>query len=157
MKIWQYLPKLSSNEKGSSFLTHSVWDFTCPDTFDFSHLARVVTGPGAVANEAETKKVTKYSQLSATYFFVPVAIETTRALGVEAADFVREVGRRIAAASLPTDEQRATDFLLQRLSVAVQRGNVACVLGCANDGTDSDFIHSNFILIFMLLNGVLNT
>ena len=39
---------------------------------------------------------------------------------------VREVGRRIA---LETGEPRSTDFLLQRLSVAVQRGNCASVLG----------------------------
>ena len=35
---------------------------------------------------------------------------------MEVADFLREVGRRIAVA---TDEPRATDFLLQRLSLAV--------------------------------------
>ena len=37
---------------------------------------------------------------------------------------LREVGRRVAA---ETGEPRSTDYLLQRLSVAVQRGNCASV------------------------------
>ena len=39
---------------------------------------------------------------------------------------LREVGHRVAA---ETGEPRSTDYLLQRLSVAVQRGNCASVLG----------------------------
>ena len=42
---------------------------------------------------------------------------------------MREVGRRIA---LETGEPRSTDFLLQRLSVAVQRGNCASVWGASD-------------------------
>ena len=39
-----------------------------------------------------------------------------------------------------TQDTRSTMFLLQRLSVAVQRGNAACVLGTvAEDGSLSDF------------------
>jgi hypothetical protein len=41
-------------------------------------------------------------------------------------DFIKEVGRRIAAVN---HEPRSTVFLRQRLSVAVQRGNAYCVLG----------------------------
>ena len=41
-------------------------------------------------------------------------------------ELVREIGRRIA---METGEPRSTDFLLQRLSVAVQRRNCASVLG----------------------------
>ena len=44
-------------------------------------------------------------------------------------ELVREVGRRIA---METGEPRSTDFLLQLLSVAVQRGNCASVLGGMN-------------------------
>ena len=47
-------------------------------------------------------------------------------MGPRSLDLVREVGRRIA---METGEPRSTDFLLQRLSVAVQRGNCASVLG----------------------------
>ena len=40
--------------------------------------------------------------------------------------FLRDLGRRIA---LESGEPRSTDYLLQRLSVAVQRGNAASVQG----------------------------
>jgi len=107
-----------------------VWDFTCPDTFAASHLNRAVTGAGADTTEAEAKKKLKYSRLSATYRFRPVAMESAGAVGEDAADFLQELGRRIAAV---TGEPRSTEFLLQRLSVAVQRGNAACVLGACSD------------------------
>ena len=53
-----------------------VWDFTCLDTLAASHLNRAVLGSGVVANDAESRKSTKYSSLSALYRFIPIAIET---------------------------------------------------------------------------------
>ena len=111
-----------------------VWDFTCPDTFAQSHLNTAVSGPGAVASEAEDRKRQKYASLSATYYFVPVAVETMGALGEDAADFIHQLGRRITAV---TGETRATEFLLQRLSVAIQRGNAASVLGTVEAKADN--------------------
>jgi len=113
-----------------------VWDFTCPDTFAASHLNRAVTCAGAVATEAEEKKKQKYCNLSATYCFIPVAVESAGAFGQDATEFLQELGRRIAAA---TGDPRATEFLFQRLSVAVQRGNAACVLGTCTDSCSDDF------------------
>jgi len=101
-----------------------VWDFTCPDTLAASHLDRAVSGPGAVATEAEARKRSKYSSLAATYYFVPVAVETLGALGQEAAQFISDLGRRITAT---TGQPRSVAFLFQRLSVAIQRGNAASV------------------------------
>jgi hypothetical protein len=103
-----------------------IWDFTCPDTLAQSHLNVAVSGPGIVANEAEAKKRHKYTSLTATYIFVPIAVETMGALGEEADDFIHKLGRRVASVS---GEKRATEFLLQRLSVAIQRGNAASVMG----------------------------
>ena len=54
-----------------------VWDCTCVDTFAGSHLAKSATGAGSIANEAEDRKQRKYSGLSATYRFEPIAIETS--------------------------------------------------------------------------------
>lgn len=110
-----------------------VWDFTCPDTLAPSHLDTAVSGPGVVASEAENKKSLKYSSLSATYSFIPVAVETMGALGDEATDFFHQLGRRIATV---TGERRAAEFLLQRISVAVQRGNAASVLGTVDSAAD---------------------
>ena len=103
-----------------------AWDFTCPDTLAPSHLDTAVNGPGLVATEAERKKRSKYACLTPTYHFIPVAVETFGALGEDAGDFVKALGKRISAV---TGEKRSTEFLLQRLSVAIQRGNASCVLG----------------------------
>ena len=110
-----------------------VWDFTCPDTFAPSHLNTAVSSPGAVACEAEDRKRQKYAGLAASYCFIPIAVETMGALGEEAVDFIRDLGRRLA---IVTGEKRATEFLLQRLSVAIQRGNSAAVQGTVNCDID---------------------
>jgi hypothetical protein len=103
-----------------------VWDFTCPDTLAASHLNHAVLRPGAVATDAENRKSAKYRSLAAFYSFTPIAVETLGALGDEASNFFSDLGHRIAAV---TAEPRSLQFLLQRLSVAVQRGNAACVIG----------------------------
>jgi len=103
-----------------------VWDFTCPDTLAASHLNHAVLCSGVVANDAETRKTTKYKSLAALYSFTPVAVETLGPLGDEATIFFRDLGHRIASV---TDEPRSFQFLMQRLSVTIQRGNAACVLG----------------------------
>ena len=111
-----------------------AWDFTCPDTMAPSHINNAVNGPGVVACEAEEKKRSKYASLSPTFCFVPVAVETLGALGDGAVEMFHELGRRITAV---TGERRATEFLLQRLSVAIQRGNAASILGTVDSATDS--------------------
>ena len=70
---------------------------------------------------------------SPIYKFVLVAVETHGGLGEEACHFMQELGRRITSV---TGERRATEFLIQRLSVAIQRGNASCVLGTVNLSTD---------------------
>jgi len=49
-----------------------VWDFTCPDTLAASRLDRAVFSASAVANDAETRKSSKYRSLASMYCFVPV-------------------------------------------------------------------------------------
>jgi hypothetical protein len=60
-----------------------------------SHHDRAVLGAGTVANDAEHSKRQKYSSLSATYHFVPIAVETIGHARNEASAFFLEVGRRI--------------------------------------------------------------
>jgi hypothetical protein len=61
---------------------------------------------------------------------VPNAIEILGAMGEDEADFIHRLGQRITAVS---EERRATEFPLQRLSVAIQRGNEMSV-GCRLSG-----------------------
>ena len=61
-----------------------------------------------------------YYCLSATYCFIPVAVESKGALGQDAIEFLHELGGRIAAA---TGNTCSSEFLFQRLSVAIQRSD----------------------------------
>ena len=92
-----------------------VWDATCPDAFTPSHLSSAAMSSGAVAKQAEQAKRSKYAHLDVSHHFVPVAVETSGVLGPEAHHF---------------------QFLLQRVSVAVQRGNATAVLGSMKGSTD---------------------
>ena len=76
---------------------------------------------------AEEKKCGKYSHLAPSYMFQPVSIETSGAIGPSTYRFLKSLGRRVSQES---GEPRTTEYLMQRLSVAAQRGNAAAVLGC---------------------------
>ena len=73
-----------------------------------------------MAERAEERKV------CCLHLFCPVTIETLGAVGPQSLALIKDIGRRIAS---ETGEYRAGEYLLQRLSVAVQRGNFAAVLG----------------------------
>ena len=103
-----------------------VWDATCPDTFAPSYSSIATREAAAVAAMAEERKAVKYVSLSSTYTFTPVAIETSGVFGPRTATFLKDLGHRLAQV---TGDKKSTTYLLQRLSVAVQRGNVASVLG----------------------------
>jgi len=103
-----------------------AWDATCPDTFATCHVTPCSDEAGSAAANAEIRKCHKYQDIICGVDFVPVAIETSGAWGKQAIGLIKEIGRRIAAI---TYDNRATSFLRQRLSIAVQRGNATCVLG----------------------------
>ena len=71
--------------------------------------------------------------LDASHHFVPVAVETSGVLGPEVHHFLQDLGCHLREA---TREQRSFQFLLQRVSVAVQRGIAAAVLGSMKGSTD---------------------
>ena len=103
--------------------------YLCP-----SHVSSAATSSGAVAKQAEQAKKAKYAHLDASHYFVPLAVETLGVLGPEALLFLRDLGHRLKEA---TGEPRSHQFLLQRLSVAVQRGNAAAVQGTLKGSMDS--------------------
>ena len=114
-----------------------VWDSTCPDTFAPSHLPSATREAGAVAAHAERCKQEKYSALDQCYTFTPVAIETAGPFGPETFSFLRELGCRLKQV---TGEAKSFSYLQQRLSIAVQRGNAASVMGTMGGSTS----HFNF-------------
>ena len=95
-------------------------------TFAIFYRAQATSESGRVAESAEDRKAEKYRGLPASHSFTAVAIETLGAIGPRSMLFLRDLGCRIA---LESGEPRSTDYLLQRLSVAVQRGNAASVWG----------------------------
>ena len=75
---------------------------------------------------AEASKAQKYAEFTTGVDFIPVAIETSGTWSEQGFDLIREIGPRTAEV---THKPRATSFLGQRISVAIQRGNASCVMG----------------------------
>ena len=101
-----------------------VWDVTCPDTLAPSYLPLATRNAREVATAAETRKSTKYAHLDC--HFVPIAIETVGCMGPRTLKFLKDLGRRLERV---TDSALSYVYLVQRLSVALQWGNAASVLG----------------------------
>ena len=111
-----------------------AWDATIVDTVAPSHLLSTKNQAGAAALRAAELKTSKYRSLASSHQIMPIALETFGAWHIESLDFMRELGRRT---SLVTGDQRETTFLLQRMSVAVQRGNASAVR-CSLPTSESD-------------------
>jgi len=103
-----------------------VWDATCPDTLAPSYRGIASIRSGAVAAAAEERKEAKYMGLDQCNLFTPIAIETLGVIGPKSLAFIKDLGRRVMQT---TGEPKAHTYLLQQLSVAIQRGNAASVLG----------------------------
>ena len=77
------------------------------------------------------------------YHFVPVGIETYGAYGPQGIKLVKQIGKKIQDA---TGEKLSTFYLLQSISMAIQRGNAICVTTCVKDRllifTATDLHHS---------------
>ena len=105
-----------------------VWDATCPDTLAHSYQQISTREAGAVAAEAERHKKLKYANLGSSYFFAPVAVETLGVIGPDSCTFLRDLAGRVRGA---TREPMAHWYMLQQLSVTVQRGNALAIRGTA--------------------------
>ena len=73
-----------------------------------------------------------------------MAIETLGAIGPKSLVFLKELGWR---ARRQSGDERAASFLLQRLSVAVQRGNTVSILGgSGGEAQGMTCRHSSFVI-----------
>ena len=84
---------------------------------------------GSAAAGREDKEVEKYSNLS-HYRFVPVDIETYGAYGPQGIKLVKQIDKKNQDA---TGEKLSTFYLFQSISMAIQRGNAVCVMGCPKE------------------------
>ena len=76
----------------------------------------------------EKKKRRIYTDLEPTHHFVPIGIETLGVFGLEAKSFFVDLGHRLQETN--SDSLSYTQ-LIQRISVAVQRGNAASILAAS--------------------------
>ena len=79
---------------------------------------------------AESRKHNKYKELKDNYVFTPIAMETFGSWGPESLKFIKEVGSRIQES---TGEKRSTSYLIQSLSMTVQRGNASSIMGTVGE------------------------
>ncbi|XP_047995546.1 uncharacterized protein LOC125233536 [Leguminivora glycinivorella] len=110
-----------------------IWDATCVDTLAPSHLASTSRKAGEAAAAAEALKRRKYACLLQNHIFAAFAVETLGPWSGDALNFFRVLKRRLRETS---GDPRAGSFLGQRIGIAIQRGNVASLMGTLPQGTD---------------------
>ena len=103
-----------------------LWDSTIVDTLAASYLLDTSVAAGAAAEIAATRKRSKYLELSNTYEFVPLALETLGPINAAGTDFIRLLGRNL---TLVSGDPRETTYLFQRLSANIQRFNAVAFKG----------------------------
>jgi len=95
-----------------------AWDVTVTDTLAPSYASISSISAGAAAERAAENKVAKYSEISSTHEFVPLAFETLGPINASAKAFLFALGKRLESVS---GDSREGAFLFQRLSVTLQR------------------------------------
>ncbi len=103
-----------------------LWDYTCSDTFAPSYIQGTSRQAGHAAKKAEQRKIHHYNDLANQFIFIPVATETSGVIGEIGLKFIKAIGSKIAEV---TGEKRSTSFLIQRISISIQKGNVASIMG----------------------------
>ncbi|CAH2247862.1 jg12234 [Pararge aegeria aegeria] len=102
-----------------------VWDATCVDTLAASHIQATSSMVGAAATSAEQSKRRKYENLDSSFIFVAFGVETLGPCRPEARELFSKNYRK-GLSSLPVIQERAVG---QRISLVIQRGNAASILG----------------------------
>jgi len=69
-----------------------TWDVTVADTVALSHLPATARTAGGAAESAGDKKESKYQDLTRTYVFMPIAVETHGPINSKATVFLTELG-----------------------------------------------------------------
>ena len=115
----------------------AIFEYFICDTICDSYVKNSAKKAGSAAELREVQKSNHYKDLT-NYYFVPVAVETFGAWGSQGLKLIKEIGRKICDI---TGEKRSTFFLLQNISMAIQRGNAACIIGTVpvSEGLDEVF------------------
>jgi hypothetical protein len=96
------------------------------DTLAPTHLPGTKINAGTAASSAEDLKRRKYASLGSGYLFEAFGVETLGPWGPSARRLYKDLSARLVDT---TGEQRAGLYFAQRISIAIQRGNAASLLG----------------------------
>lgn len=110
-----------------------IWDVTVVGTVAASYVNLSSKKSGAVADQAERDKHNLYLELKEQYVFTPLAFENLGSLGPETEVFLTKLGKMM---KINTGEPRSFDYLLQRISMAIQRGNAISIRDTFCDNND---------------------
>ena len=84
----------------------AAWDVTVVHTLAASYVAQSAVQAGKAAEIAAERKSAKYSGLSSSHIFIPVAVESLDSLADDAHCFITEIGRRITFSTADPREKR---------------------------------------------------
>ena len=115
-----------------------AWDYTCVDSLCDTYVLDSTQEPGKAAKITETKKKKMYKDLETNHFFTPTAVETFGSQRPEKLKFIKDIGMKIQDV---TGEKHATSYLLQSLSMTVQRGNASSIMGTVGTNRKLDEIY----------------
>ena len=123
-----------------------LWDVTVVDSLAPCRInAGSICNPGTAA--AEEQKIDKYKDLvNGGYLFQPLAFEIQGAAGTSTEVFLSKLCKNL---SICTEEPRAGSCLKQRISLAIQIANAACVLGTIND---KKIFNEIFLLVYYIIS-----
>jgi hypothetical protein len=108
-----------------------VYDVTVADTLAETYLGRTSRVSGGASNQAENAKRNKYSGLPARYMLTPIAFESLGVMGEDTKKFMNSIGERLKVAMR---EPKAKEYLLQRISIQIQRGNAHIIKAAISRG-----------------------
>jgi len=127
--------KVTENAPTAALLLHGARNVTVCTTVAASYVTAVSHTAGAVAEQAADRKCSKYTELSSTHEFQPVAVESHGPLSDATASFFEELGRKISDRS---GELLEAQFLFRRVSMLVQRLNSIVFRETFLDEDDTD-------------------
>ena len=88
---------------------------------------------GKAAKEGEDRNLRHYDHLMNDFEFVSVSVETFGTWGERGLKFIKEIGKLITDKN---HDKRATSYLFQALSIAIQRGNSLSVTGTLTESNE---------------------
>ena len=103
-----------------------IWDATCVNTFASLNLIRAALAAGSFAEAAEVRKIAKYADASSSSQLLS---RRPAPWGIDNPVFL-DLGRRLAERF---QDQRESDFLFQRVSLAILMGNAFSTLQSYRD------------------------